>query len=56
MYIDGEWVDATSGETYEVVDPATEEVVARVPKARSPTPSAPYGPRARRSTTVRGRR
>jgi betaine-aldehyde dehydrogenase len=32
MYIAGEWVDAASGETYEVIDPSTEEVVARVPK------------------------
>jgi betaine-aldehyde dehydrogenase len=31
-YIAGEWVDAASGETYEVIDPSTEEVVARVPK------------------------
>jgi len=32
MYIDGRWADAASGETYEVVDPASEEVIARVPK------------------------
>jgi betaine-aldehyde dehydrogenase len=32
MYIDGRWTDAASGETYEVVDPASEEVIARVPK------------------------
>jgi betaine-aldehyde dehydrogenase len=32
MYIDGRWSDAASGETYEVVDPASEEVIARVPK------------------------
>jgi betaine-aldehyde dehydrogenase len=32
MYIDGRWADAASGETYDVVDPASEEVVARVPK------------------------
>ena len=31
-YIGGEWVDAASGETFEVVNPATEEVVATVPK------------------------
>ena len=29
----GRWVDAKSGETYEVVDPATEQVIASVPKA-----------------------
>jgi len=33
MYIDGRWVDAASGETYVVVDPASEEPFARVPKA-----------------------
>jgi aldehyde dehydrogenase (NAD+) len=31
QYIDGEWTDAASGETYEVVNPSNEEVVARVP-------------------------
>ena len=30
-YIGGEWVDAASGETFDVVNPATEEVVATVP-------------------------
>jgi acyl-CoA reductase-like NAD-dependent aldehyde dehydrogenase len=32
-YIGGDWVDAVSGETFEVVNPATEEVIATVPKA-----------------------
>ena len=32
MFIDGEWVDADDRVTYEVVDPATEEVVATVPR------------------------
>jgi acyl-CoA reductase-like NAD-dependent aldehyde dehydrogenase len=31
-YIGGEWVDAASGETFEIVNPATEEAVATVPK------------------------
>lgn len=31
QYIDGEWVEAESGETYEVINPSTEEVIARVP-------------------------
>ena len=31
-YIGGEWVDAASGETMNVINPATEEVVATVPK------------------------
>ena len=33
MFIGGRWVDAKSGDTYNVVDPATEEVIARVPRA-----------------------
>src|SRR5664280_1865836 len=33
MYIAGEWVGAQSGETYVIVDPSNEEVIARVPKA-----------------------
>jgi betaine-aldehyde dehydrogenase len=33
MFIDGEWVDADDRVTYEIVDPATEEVVATVPRA-----------------------
>ncbi len=32
MYIDGRWTDAAGGETYDVVDPASEDVIARVPK------------------------
>lgn len=31
-YIDGQWIDADSGETLEVLDPATGDVVARVAK------------------------
>ncbi len=33
MFIGGEWVDALSGETFDVVDPATTEVIAKVPSA-----------------------
>jgi acyl-CoA reductase-like NAD-dependent aldehyde dehydrogenase len=33
LFIGNEWRDAASGETTEVVNPATEEVVARVPSA-----------------------
>ncbi len=33
MYIGGRWVDASNGETSEVVDPSTEDVIAHVPKA-----------------------
>ena len=28
MWIGGEWLEAESGKTYEVVNPATEEVIA----------------------------
>src|ERR1700674_2512301 len=31
MLIDGKWVDARSGETFSVEDPATEEIIAHVP-------------------------
>jgi acyl-CoA reductase-like NAD-dependent aldehyde dehydrogenase len=31
-YIGGEWVDAASGETFDITNPATEEVFATVPK------------------------
>jgi acyl-CoA reductase-like NAD-dependent aldehyde dehydrogenase len=33
MFIDGEWCDAASGETFEVRSPATGEVIATLPKA-----------------------
>ncbi len=33
MLIDGEWTHAAGEETYEVIDPSTEELVATVPKA-----------------------
>ncbi len=33
MYVGGEWIDASSGTTQPVVNPATEEVVATVPSA-----------------------
>ncbi|MEI6724836.1 MAG: aldehyde dehydrogenase family protein, partial [Actinomycetes bacterium] len=33
MYIGGAWVDAENGAVSEVVDPSTETVIARVPKA-----------------------
>ncbi|MGH2455005.1 MAG: gamma-aminobutyraldehyde dehydrogenase [Candidatus Limnocylindria bacterium] len=32
MFIDGDWSDAASGETIEVINPATEEVIAHVPR------------------------
>ncbi len=33
LYIDGAWTSATGGATYDVVNPATEEVIARAPNA-----------------------
>ncbi|MFI5364440.1 MAG: aldehyde dehydrogenase family protein [Candidatus Binatia bacterium] len=33
LYIDGAWTDAAGGATYDVVNPATEEVIARAPNA-----------------------
>ena len=35
MFIDGEFVDSSSGETMEVLNPATGEVIAKVPAATS---------------------
>ena len=33
MFVDGEFVDALSGETMDVLNPATGEAIAEVPKA-----------------------
>ncbi len=33
MYIDGQWVDSSSNETIEVLNPTNEEVIATVPDA-----------------------
>ena len=33
MFVDGEFVDALSGETMEVLNPATGEVIAEVPRS-----------------------
>src|SRR5262252_7777275 len=35
MYINGEWVDSKSSETFPVVDPASEEIIAHVPDANA---------------------
>ena len=32
-FVGGEWVDAASGETMEVLNPSTGEVIAEVPRA-----------------------
>ncbi len=33
MWIDNKWVEAASGKTYKVVNPATEEEIAQLPLA-----------------------
>jgi aldehyde dehydrogenase (NAD+) len=33
LYVDGKWIDGSSDEELEVINPATEEVIARVPQA-----------------------
>src|SRR5687768_5439223 len=33
LYIDGKWVEAASGKTFESIDPATEKVTSRVAEA-----------------------
>src|SRR6516164_7669864 len=33
LYIDGEWVDSSSDEELTAINPATEEVIGRVPQA-----------------------
>ena len=61
MLIGAEWVDAASGETFETLDPATEEVLAAMPQARirgrrprgharhaRPSPRTPRGGACRR--------
>src|SRR5215475_6663340 len=35
MYVNSEWVESASGKTFPVYDPATEEVIARVPDANA---------------------
>ena len=32
LYINGEWRDATGGETFPSINPSNEEVIANVPK------------------------
>ena len=33
MFVNGEWVESTSGKTFPVYDPSTEEVIAQVPES-----------------------
>jgi len=46
MYINGEWVDSKSGETFPVYDPSTEEVIAQVPDANAEDVDSPDVPGA----------
>ena len=50
LFIGGEWVHPIANDVIEVVNPASEEVVARVAHAWTP----PWPPRAMPSTTARG--
>ena len=35
QFIDGKWQQSSSGETYEVINPATEEIIGQASKANS---------------------
>ena len=35
QFIDGKWQKSASGETYDVINPATEEVIGKASKANS---------------------
>jgi acyl-CoA reductase-like NAD-dependent aldehyde dehydrogenase len=55
LLIDGDWVEAASGQTFATLNPATEETLADVATGRPRTSSARSVPRARPSpTTPRG--
>ena len=53
LFINGEWVDAASGETFETVNPATEEVQRRIGQCSSP-PTASFGWASSRLMLVHG--
>ena len=56
-FVGGEWVDAASGETMEVLNPATGEVIAEVPRGSTPrTSSGRSTPRAKALRRVARRR
>lgn len=48
MFINGEWVDADSGETTTVIDPSNEEPIATVPKAGPSDVKKPSMPQKKR--------
>lgn len=43
LFIGGEWVESDSGEVFETIDPATEEVIATVPRGNAMDISAAVG-------------
>jgi hypothetical protein len=53
MLINGEWVDAASGQTFETVNPATEETLAAVAHGQARTSIERSAPPAPHSTTTR---
>ena len=54
--VGGEWVDAGSGETMEVLNPSTGEVIAEVPRSSAEDVDARSTPPARRFRTGATRR
>jgi hypothetical protein len=55
LLIDGDWVEAASGKTFETLNPATEESSLRSPTVRRKTSTRRSRPLAGRSpTTPRG--
>jgi hypothetical protein len=56
LFIGGRWVPAESGETFEVLDPATGKVLATLLPGVLPTSTRPSLPLARPSNPARGRR
>src|SRR5438270_14049935 len=64
MYVNGEWMDSASRKTFDVIDPATEEVIAHVPDANAEDVNRPVaaakaafeeGPWASTTAQERGR-
>ena len=55
MYIDGKFVDAKSGKTFDVYDPSTEGVIATCPAAGAEDVGSRGEGRAHRPSTRAGR-
>ena len=43
LYIGGTWAGGSTGETFDVIDPPTEEVAAVMPQASADDPYSPLG-------------